>query len=107
MSEAQNWGNMFAGPDKAKHFPWALLGDLFSPLKKTKVRVEDLSNLNQFCSGGFKPECSLLMPMKFNLAVLRILALDITYLNFSVAFFSLFLLSIGSPLLGVSLQIVR
>lgn len=70
MSEAQNWGNMFAVPDKAKHFPWALLGDFVSPLKKQMLELKTLSNLYQFCSGGFKLECFLLTPMKLNLAVL-------------------------------------
>lgn len=48
MSEAQNWGNRFAGPDKVKHFPWALLGNLFSPLKKQRLELKTSQTCTSF-----------------------------------------------------------
>lgn len=107
MSEVQNWGKMFAVPDKGEHSLLALLGGFYLLLGgKKKVRVAECLAPLLFWLPQVQ-KCFLLLPLESALERQDLHHIWLTYLNNFVAFFSLFLLLIGSPLLRVSLQIVH
>lgn len=100
---------MFAVPDKGEYSPLALLGGfcLLRIKKKTKTNkvsiAESLAPLLFWLPQVQK--CFLLLPLESTLKGQGLHHIWLTYLNNFVAFSSLFLLLIGSPLLRVSLQI--